>query len=258
MSDRPPVAAHSSAEGAARLDRIRERLGDVGSVSIPDTAASLGVSEMTIRRDLALLEALGEARRVRGGAMALGPSPFRSRSSRNTKAKVVIAEKVLPMVPRTGAIAIDSSTTMACLANLLAHAQDLLVVTNGPEVFDALQGRPGIRPILTGGERDTRTSSLVGPVAESTASSFRYDRVFLSAAAVDPEFGCLEATPEEAAIVRAFASRSSSVVVGADTSKLRATATVCSLSWEEIEVFVTELDPYHDRVERLRAMTALR
>lgn len=240
-----------------RLEWLREQLAKNGWVAIADAAASLGASEMTIRRDLATLEALGEARRIRGGAQALGPSPFRSRSPRNAKAKITIAEKVLPMIPATGAIAIDSSSTMACLANILSSAQDLLVVTNGPEAFDALQGRPGIRPILTGGERDRRTSSLVGPAAESVARSFHYDAVFVSVAAVDSATGCLEATQEEASLLRVFASCSSRVIVGVDSSKLESSAPAVALRWNEVDVLVTELAPDTDRLRTLRDLTSV-
>lgn len=242
-----------SAPGAqVRLDWLRRRLADDGSVTIAAAVAELGASGMTIRRDLATLEALGQARRVRGGAQALGPSPFRDRSPRHARAKITIAEKILPMVPATGAIAIDSSSTMACLANLLSSAQDLLVVTNGLEAFDALQGRAGIRPILTGGERDVRTSSLIGPAAESAARAFRYDMVFLSAAALDATSGGLEATPEEASMLQTFAVRADRVVLGADSSKLRAAAPVVGLHWEQVDVLVTELTPHHERLRDLR------
>lgn len=230
---------------AGRLDWLRQRLTDTGSVSIDEAVVALGISGMTVRRDLDTLEALGEARRVRGGALAVGPSPFRTRSPLNARAKVAIAEKLLPMVPMSGAIALDASSTMACLANILVAARDLLVVTNGLETFESLQGRPGIRPLLTGGERDERTSSLVGPVAESVARSFRYDMVFLSVAALDSTLGGLEITPEESSIDRTFAVAAEKVVLGADSSKLDTVtgAPVLALEWSDIDVLATELAP---------------
>lgn len=255
MSESSSLRSASDPQG--RLEWLRTRLADTGSVTIAEAVEALGASGMTIRRDLATLEALGAARRVRGGAQALGPSPFRARSPRNARAKIAIAEKVLPMVPATGAIAIDSSSTMACLANVLASAQDLLVITNGLEAFDVLQGRPGIRVLLTGGERDERTSSLVGPIAHAAAGSFRYDLAFLSAAAVDPAIGGLEATPEEASMAQAFARQADRVVLGVDSSKLESHASVVGLRWEQIDVVVTELPPRSDRLDRLRSVTTL-
>jgi len=242
---------------AGRLDWYRQRLTDTGSVTIDAAVVALGVSGMTARRDLDTLEALGEARRVRGGALAVGPSPFRTRSPLNARAKVTIAEKLLPMVPTSGAIAIDSSSTMACLANVLVAARDLLVVTNGLETFESLQSRPGIRPVLTGGDRDERTSSLVGPVAEATARSFRYDVVFLSVAALDTGLGGLEVTPEEASLDRVFVAAAERVVLGADTSKVDvvAGAPVLAVEWSDVDVLVTELAPDSQRVRALTELT---
>ena len=241
-----------------RLEWLRERLDADGAVTIVAAAAALGASPMTIRRDLAHLCALGEARRVRGGAQALGPSPFRERSPRNARAKVAIAEKLVSEVPPVGAIGIDSSSTMACLANLIDSARDLVVVTNGLEVFESLQGRPGLRTVLTGGERDPRTASLVGPVAEAAVDSFRYDVVFVSSAGIDPTIGPTEATIEEAAIVRRFASRASRVVLGADSSKLEVTASVVSLTWPLVDLLVTELPPASERLDTLRSAVEVR
>lgn len=181
----------------------------------------------------------------------VGPSPFRTRSPQNARAKIAIAEKLAAIVPTTGSIAIDASSTMACLAHVLPSARDLLVVTNGVEAFESLQGRPGLRVVLTGGERDSRTSSLVGPTAESSARRFRFDVAFVSAAAVDTSIGALEETPEEAAIVDAFAANASRVVLGADSTKIGAVAPVLGLEWERVDLFVSELATDDARLARL-------
>ena len=67
--------------GEERLEWLRERLDNDGAVQLRDAAAELGVSEMTIRRDLQELEGLGVVRRVRGGASTRGPRRGSPRSS---------------------------------------------------------------------------------------------------------------------------------------------------------------------------------
>ncbi|MCD9622413.1 DeoR/GlpR family DNA-binding transcription regulator [Rhabdothermincola salaria] len=255
----PPRRAQAGGQAReSRLAWLRARLDADGSVSVADASASLGASAMTIRRDLGTLEALGEVRRTRGGAQAVGGALFKNRSPRNTRAKITIAEKLLAMVPTVGAIAIDSSSTMAYLANLLPAARDLLVVTNGLEAFESLQDRPGVRAVLTGGERDPRTGSLIGSAAAAVGRSYRYDVAFVSSAAVDPVHGACEVTLEEAAMVQAFAGQARRVVLGADVSKLEASAAVISLRWGDIDTVVTELGPDSARVAPLRAVTEVR
>src|SRR5688500_15681364 len=105
-----PVQGTLASEG--RLERLSESLAAEGSVSIESAAEALGVSEMTIRRDLLELEQRGVARRVRGGARAIGPMSFAERRHAAPRAKAKIATKLAALVPTSGLIAFDASTTV--------------------------------------------------------------------------------------------------------------------------------------------------
>ena len=74
-----------------RLGEVKDLISERGAVRIDQLAADFGVSEMTIRRDLDELEALGIARRVRGGAIALGPEPFAQRHRHNARARFTVS-----------------------------------------------------------------------------------------------------------------------------------------------------------------------
>jgi DeoR family fructose operon transcriptional repressor len=243
--------------GEERLDWLRERLEAEGTVQLRDAATALGVSEMTIRRDLQELEGLGVVRRVRGGAVATGPSPFGERRRRHARAKAKIASKLLPMVPAAGAIALDASSTMLRLASVLEGAQDLTVITNGLETFDALQGKPGVHAVLTGGAHDARTGSLIGPMATRAAAGLYVDVFFLSAAAVTSEDGASEATLDEAQVKQAFADAAHSVVLAVDGSKLDQRSLAAGLRWDQVEVMVTDLDLVSPRLKAYRGVAAL-
>lgn len=246
------MTVRDTLDNRARLDWIRQRLLADGEVRAAAVMKKFGVSNMTVRRDLLALEASGEAHRVRGGAIQAGPATFTDRSRLHARAKASIAAKLLDLVPTSGAIAVDSSSTMACLARLIASAQDLIVVTNGIETFDALRNTPGVRPVLTGGEREPRTGSLVGPAATRLARSYAYRACFVSASAVHARRGATEPCPEEAEIVRAFAESSRKVVLGADATKLGSEDAVVSLAWPEIDLLVTELTPNAHRLDPFR------
>ena len=130
------------------------------------------------------------------------------------------------------------------------------IVTNGPECFAALQDNPGVTPLLTGGQLDRRTGSLVGPLATRSARDLSLDVLFVSAAGVDPGAGTFEATLEEAEVKIALASSASEVVLAVDASKLGHRAPAHGFTWDQVDVLVTELaphdarlDPYRDRVD---------
>ena len=233
---------------------LAERLAREGFVTIASASEALGVSEMTVRRDLALLEERGTARRVRGGAKAIGPQPFAERRDTAVRAKSRIAAKLADLVPSSGAVAFDASSTIMRLCAGLDAARDLLVLTNGPDTFTALQDQPGVTPVVTGGQRDPRTGSLVGPLACRAAAQIVTERLFCSAAAVDPRAGALEATLEEAEVKRALAAAADEVVLAVDASKLDGRALAVGLRWDEVDLLVTDLDPDDDRLTPYRSL----
>jgi DeoR family transcriptional regulator, fructose operon transcriptional repressor len=246
-----------SVASEARLQWLSDRLDADGAVTIADAAGALSVSEMTIRRDLVELEERGTARRVRGGATAAGPKTFAERHTIAARAKSKIASKLSALVPATGLVAFDASSTVMRLAASLAAARDLTVLTNSPDTFGALQGHPGVHPLLTGGRLDPQTGSLVGPLACRSTAQLSFDTFFASAAALDARTGALEATLEEAEVKRSIAAASSSVVVAIDASKLDARAAAVGLDWDVIDVLVTYLDPDERRLDPFRRLTQI-
>jgi DeoR family fructose operon transcriptional repressor len=240
-----------------RLRWLSERLTADGSVTIAAAADALRVSDMTIRRDLAELEVRGTARRVRGGARALGPQSFAERRQRAGRAKARIAGKLADLVPAKGVVAFDASSTIMRLASGLGAARDLTVLTNGPDTFAALQGLPGVTATLTGGRLEPRTGSLVGPLACRSAAQFTVQTLFASAAAVDAHRGALETTLEEAEVKRSIAQGANDVVVAVDSSKLGGRAVAVGIDWDRVDVLVTELDPGDERLTPYRDFAQL-
>lgn len=240
-----------------RLRWLCDKLSRRGAISIAAAAKALGVSEMTIRRDLVELEERGTARRVRGGAKAIGPRSFAARHQTAARAKSRIAAKLAELLPASGAVAFDASSTVMRLSSALGGARDLCVLTNGPDTFGALQGLPGVTPLLTGGRLEPQTGSLVGPLACRAAAQLAVQRFFASAAAVDPRGGALETSLEEAEVKRSIAAHAGEVVLAVDSSKLGARAIAVGLEWEEIDVLVTDLDPADGRLDPYRQRAEL-
>jgi DeoR family fructose operon transcriptional repressor len=235
-----------------RLDLMRRRLENEGRVLVAALAEELAVSEMTIRRDLEVLVDEGIAQRVRGGAVSVGPQQFATRHRQHARAKARIAEKLVDVVGTTGAIAIDASSTLQRLAVRLSGMRDLTVVTNGPDTFRALQEHPGVTALLTGGELDARTGSLVGPLATRAAGDVLLRRFFVSAAAVDPVLGSSESTLEECDVKLALAGSAAEIVLAVDSSKLGHRAPARAFPLDRVELLVTELDPSDRRLDPYR------
>jgi DeoR family fructose operon transcriptional repressor len=241
-----------SLDALDRLQRIEAEVRRAGRVKVVELAAQLEVSEMTIRRDLDMLTEQGVVQRIRGGAVGIGPQPFAARFTHQVRAKDRIALKLGELVGEGGAIGVDASTTLQRMATRLGPARDLTVITNGPDTFAALQDRPGVTALLTGGQLDPRTGSLVGPLATRAARDVLLRRLFVSAAAVDPVLGTSETTLEDAEVKLALADVAAEVVVAVDASKLDQQAPARALPPERVATLVTDLDPLDSRLDPYR------
>jgi DeoR family fructose operon transcriptional repressor len=247
-----------SVDAIARLDEIRAELDAEGHVRVAELAERLGVSEMTVRRDLDALAELGVAHRVRGGAVSLGPQTFADRFTQAARAKDAIAEKLLPLVADGAAIALDASTTVQRLAARLGGVRSVTALTSSLESFAALGRHTGVTALLTGGALDPRTGSLVGPLAARAARDVVVDRLFVSAAGCSPGLGTTEATLEEAEVKRALAEVAGSVVVAVDSTKLDQQGLARCLELDRIDVLVTELPPKDRRLDPYRGRCEIR
>ena len=221
-------------------------------------ATEFGVSEMTIRRDLDELEALGVARRVRGGAVAIGPEPFAERHRHNARAKARIAGKLLDLIPNRGTVAFDASTTVYRLAAALDGAQDLVVVSNGLDTFQALVGKPGVVATLTGGIRGApdREPGRAGRHSQRQGLPLRHVRVLGGRGR--PEVGSSEPSLEEAEVKRALSAAASRIVLAVDHSKLGTRAQARMFALDEISLLVTDLEPDDARLNPYRASVEVR
>jgi DeoR family fructose operon transcriptional repressor len=239
----------------ARRTVLNEILERDGAVDLATAAVECGVSEMTIRRDLAELEREGRIKRVRGGAVAVEPERFERRLARNRSAKLKIAEKLDQLVPATGIVALDSSSTVFRFAEQFPGS-GLSVFTNGMETFQAVRGRVQ-QALLSGGEFDETTGSLVGPQALRSLGDFFFSTTFISVAGVNVEVGLTDSTLANADFKRALRGRSERLVVAADASKFGATASAVALPLADVDVLVTDLDPADPLLDPYRELVNL-
>lgn len=237
------MAVDGTLASGERQEKLLATLEATGTVRIKDAALDLGVSEMTIRRDLDELERSHDIRRVRGGATSPGLRPFVGRERQNVRAKARIAEKLARLVPTHGNIAIDSSSTVLRLIPMLEASEDQFIATNGLKTVEALISRGVGRPLLSGGEPNSDEGLLLGPIACAAARALTYTRYFFSANAVHPRIGVTDLTIEGSEIKQAFASMSGELVLAADSTKLGRVSTAVSFDLRQVDFLVTELEP---------------
>lgn len=244
---------YETAPGRRRL--IMERLGETGFISVATLTRDLGVSDMTVRRDLRKLEQQGEVRVVHGGVSALhGPlhSPaFVSRASMDGSAKKAIATLAVTLVGDTDTIAIDAGTTAYALAQVLPQTFAGTIVTHSVPVIQLLLNRGKGRVVGLGGELLHESQAFAGQMTVDAVHGLRVRTLFLGAAAVD-ERGVYVATDNERPTKLALIEAADQVVLLADRSKFVASAPVLLCPHERITTLVTDTAPPPAAAEHLR------
>ena len=228
------------------LDRVRE----TGAVRVADLARELGVSDMTVRRDLEILHEHGLLEKVHGGATAISglaayEPGFVAKSALQQVEKAAIATEAARLVEPGMAIAISAGTTTHTLAARVGEIPGVTVVTNSLRVAEVLyrSGRRDQTVILTGGVR-TPSEALVGPFAVAQLRSVHLDLVFMGVHGMDGKAGFTCPNLSEAETDRALIEAGRRLVVLADHTKwgVIGIASIARLDQADVLVSDTGLD----------------
>ncbi|MGP5412081.1 DeoR/GlpR family DNA-binding transcription regulator [Brachybacterium paraconglomeratum] len=208
-----------------------------GPLSIRVLAERLGVSHMTVRRDVAELAEAGEVTQIRGGVrLTEGPGSavpldLTGRLDLERPRKERIAEVAAERVEDGMCVFLDAGTTMQTLAPLLAGRRDLTVVTTDLAVASALLSADGITSVLAGGTIDPTVRATEGHIAATVAGMHNYDCAFLSSPGWSLSRGLTSPTEGKRELKRAVMQVATRSVLLSDSSKYGnlSALTVCPL-----------------------------
>ena len=208
-----------------RYLRIQEMLGAQGRVSVLVLADALGVSTMTVRRDIEALEQSGVVLRTHGGCILRSPfvteAAFPEKESRQRPEKQAIAVEAVRGVASGMNLYLDTGTTCLYIARLLPPNQDLTVFTNNLRIATELLGRSGVSVVVYGGQLSPKNPDLTGDLAIAQLVRFRVDLAFLGGDALDPQTGIFYAADRATAIMtQTIRGQSDQAVAVIDSSKI--------------------------------------
>ncbi len=214
-----------------------------GFQSVTELTELLGVSDMTVRRDLKRLAELGELQVVHGGASllhaTLRTADFTSRGAKEHDAKRRIARRALELVDPDSTIAIDAGTTTFELAASLPANFRGCVISHSIPVLQHMLNVPQAQVIGLGGELLKDSQAFVGAQTVSALAGLHADVVFLGAAAIGPK-GLFVATDHERPAKQALIASADRVVLMADHSKFDVAAPIRLGSLDLIDTLVTD------------------
>ncbi|HMA34300.1 MAG TPA: DeoR/GlpR family DNA-binding transcription regulator [Chloroflexia bacterium] len=235
----------SVADPVPSLERRREQilayLSAHDRTSVVELSQVLGVSEVTVRKDLDQLEGQGLLTRVHGGALISGRGRlerfFAAREQEHLEEKRRIAQRAAALIQSGQRIFLDASTTALQVAHLIKDREDLVVITNGIYTALELTFCPDITTIVVGGIVRYRSCSLVGSFNYSSLQRLRLDLGFFGARAVTARDGLMEADLDEAQLKQLLVGECAAVVGIVDSSK-----------FDDMSFSVFALPPEIDRI----------
>lgn len=243
---RPVHLRNAGDRRAAILQEVQQR----GRVAVGDLSRRLGVSEVSIRRDLEYLHDKGLLRRTHGGAEALpllarGLTPFDARLLQRAEVKQAIGKRAAELM-RPGEVAlIDSGTTALAVARQLGAVLPdggLTIVTRSLAIASELRYRRHARLIVLGGVYQPEFDTFVGASVEAALKELHVHRLFVGTDGVTIERGLTTDNVLEAGLFRIMAERADHVIVVADSSKIGVDHLQVVLPLRQVNTFVTDCD----------------
>lgn len=231
-----------------RRDRMLSLLRERDFVRVTDLADRFEVSEVTVRGDLDALQARGQLRRVRGGAVPRAAAPTERRFEEAEVAaaaqKRAIGRAAAAMVSNGDTIVLDVGTTTTAVAQALAarvELEDVTVFTSSLTIALALEDAdPRLTVVITGGTLRSKQHSLVEPLAGLVLDTINAGTAFIGCNGVDLERGVTNVNLPETEIKRMILRASQRRIVCADSSKLGqvALAHVCDI--DDVDLLLTD------------------
>jgi DeoR family transcriptional regulator of aga operon len=241
-----------------RRQYIVARAQEQGRVLVEELSASLGISRITIRKDLDYLQIRGVLQRTHGGALlpgngTLADPSLKEKESRHSREKLRIASAAVDLVREGQCVLLDSGTTTTAIARELKRFAHLTIITNAVNIAAELSGTD-FEVLLTGGSLRKNSFSLVGPLAEEMLHDMHADILFLGVDGFDLEAGLTTPNVMESRVNRAMVKASSTVVAVCDSTKFNHRSFSKIVEASAVHHVITDADLPGETAAALRAI----
>lgn len=224
-----------------RHSRILEIVGDNERIEVKQLAELLEVSQVTVRKDLDILEEKGLLAREHGYAVMNVSDDINNRLAFNYQRKRRIAKLAAELVKDGETVMIESGSSCALLAEELAtNKKDVRIITNSAFIASYIRGLPSIKIVLLGGDYQSKAQVMVGPITKKCAKEFFVDKLFVGTDGFTTKAGFTGNDLMRTETVRAMAESASHVVVLTDSSKFTKQGVVAQFKKDEVDFVITD------------------
>ena len=243
-----------------RIVEIAELIDKRGKLTLKQLSEFFPhVSQMTIRRDLLLLEQQSKIIRVRGGAVSVkdvqqtSREPYLKKTATHTDEKIVIAQKAAELIEEGKSLFLDAGSTALYLAKEMPDV-DCNVFTNGLAVATELSKKKNVMVNLLGGPLLKDNLSTASSFSSMYFSDMNFELAVIAAAAFTPESGFACGTQLEADLFKIICKKAKFTYMMLDSSKIGKIKPYTFAHPEDINVLITDNDFPTDLKEKFENM----
>ncbi|WP_040195551.1 DeoR/GlpR family DNA-binding transcription regulator [Candidatus Soleaferrea massiliensis] len=224
-----------------RHTKLLDIVNQKNRVEVVKLAELLGVSQVTVRKDLDTLEKKGLLRREHGHAVKVSSDDIGNRLAFQYELKQRIARMAAELVGSGETVMIESGSCCALLAAELAfNRRDVTIVTNSAFIASYIRQAPFVRVVLLGGEYQPQSQVLVGPITSLCASEFYVDKLFIGTDGFSSSAGFTGNDYQRAATVRTMAKYADNVVVLTESTKFERRGVAKQFDASEVDFLFTD------------------
>jgi len=220
---------------------ILELLSEAGRMEVTALAEQLGVSQVTVRKDLDGLEQKGILRREHGYAVFGGSDDMNNRLALHYEEKRQIAKKAATLVAAGETVMIENGSCCALLAEEIARTKPgATIITNSAFIASYIRGIDGARVVLLGGDFQNDAQVMVGPILRTCAAQFYVNKLFVGTDGYTEKLGFTGNDHLRVQAVRDMAEHAEHVVVVTESRKFSKRGVVPMELTGRIDAVVTD------------------
>ena len=236
----------NSSSAKERRALILRMLEQKEEILVTEISRETGISEVTIRKDLTILQNRHLLIRTRGGAMRrpvennIEETAIARKRMFNTKEKARIGEEAVKLIKDGDHIMLDSGTTTLEVARNLDRFHNLHIITNAMNIATELMAYKRFEVVLLGGHVRYNSQSMVGPSALSELRHFSGYKLFLGVDSFSMENGVSTPDLEEALLNQMMIQQAGKVIAVFDSSKFNKRSFVHVAEVNQLDYIITD------------------
>ena len=224
-----------------RQSQILDLLAKNKKMEVTKLSELLNVSQVTIRKDLVILENSGIIVREHGYARLNESDDINNRLARHYETKQKIAKLAVESIENGETVMIESGSCCALVALEIARSKkDVTLITNSAFIADYIRKIGSVKVILLGGEYQNESQVMVGPLTRKCVEAFFVDKLFIGTDGFTIETGFTGNDYMRSEAVKDMAKQASRVMIVSDSDKFSQKGVVNLIEIEKVACVYTD------------------